>query len=86
MADNQVACGQALIGALLEACLSRGIEPLLDTRATPDRHAWETQVSGLVDRPWGAQRTKIPATTVVLASGGYEWNPRGCGPGTCPAR
>jgi succinate dehydrogenase/fumarate reductase flavoprotein subunit len=72
MADDQVACGQALIGALLEACLSRGIEPLLDTRAH-EIAMRQDQVSGLVvDR--GGRRSEIPSAAIVLASGGYEWN------------
>ena len=59
MADDQVACGQALIGALLEACLSRGIEPLLDTRAH-EIAMRKDQVSGLVvDR--GGRRREIPS-------------------------
>ena len=33
VADRRMACGQALIGALLLACLQRGIEPVLETRA-----------------------------------------------------
>ena len=74
VADGQVACGQALIGALLEACLSRGIEPLLDTRATQIAMRGD-QVSGLVSTVAG-HNDEIPATAVVLASGGYEWNPR----------
>ncbi len=72
MADNLVACGQALIGALLEACLSRGIEPLLDTRAH-EIAMHQDRVSGLVvDR--GGRHREIPSAAVVLASGGYEWN------------
>ena len=33
IADHRVACGQALIAALLDACLTRGIEPVLEARA-----------------------------------------------------
>ncbi len=74
VADHQVACGQALIGALLEACLSRGIEPMLETRAREIAMNGDT-VSGLVVEGSG-RRSEIPAAAVVLASGGYEWNPQ----------
>jgi 3-oxosteroid 1-dehydrogenase len=72
IADHRVACGQALIGAMLEACLSRGIEPLLETRAC-EIAMRDGQVSGLVVDNGGPRR-EIPAMAVVLASGGYEWN------------
>jgi 3-oxosteroid 1-dehydrogenase len=72
VADHRVACGQALIGALLEACLSRGIEPMLGTRGC-EIAMRGGQVSGLVV-DHGGQRTEVPAMAVVLASGGYEWN------------
>jgi 3-oxosteroid 1-dehydrogenase len=72
VADGQVACGQALIAALLEACLSRGIEPRLDTRARQIVMR-DGRVGGLVvdrdDRP-----SEVHAPAVVLATGGYEWN------------
>jgi succinate dehydrogenase/fumarate reductase flavoprotein subunit len=70
--ERQVACGQALIGSLLGGCLARGIEPLLETSAQQivmrDR-----RVSGLVVEQEGHPR-EIEAPTIVLASGGYEWN------------
>ena len=69
---GQVACGQALIGSLLEACLKRGIEPRLDTRAVEITMS-DGAVSGLVVDEDG-HRTAVPARAVVLASGGFEWN------------
>ncbi len=73
VAAHQVACGQALIGALLEACIARGIEPELDTRAC-EITMRGGEVSGLVvDR--GGRRSELPARAVVLGSGGFEWNP-----------
>ncbi len=72
VADRKLACGQALIGALLLACLQRGIEPVLETRAseiTMDGGA----VSGLVVES-GGRRSRLDTRAVVLASGGYEWN------------
>ena len=56
VADGQVACGQALVGALLEACLTAGIEPRLETRAVEiamDRGPAGDRVAGLVvERGW----------------------------------
>ncbi len=72
-ADHRVACGQALIGALLEACLSRGIEPRLETRACEIIQR-DGRVCGLVV-DGGDGRTDLLATSVVLATGGFEWNP-----------
>jgi 3-oxosteroid 1-dehydrogenase len=72
VADGQVACGQALIAALLEACLTRGIEPRLDTRARQIVMR-DGRVGGLVvDRE--EQSSEVQAPAVVLATGGYEWN------------
>ncbi|MGD0310953.1 MAG: FAD-dependent oxidoreductase [Acidimicrobiales bacterium] len=70
--QGRVACGQALIGSLLEACLRRGIEPRLDTRAS-EITMHKGAVSGLVVDQDG-RRTAVPARAVVLASGGFEWN------------
>ena len=72
VADGRVACGQALIAALLEACLTRGIEPTLDTRARQIVMR-DGRVGGLVvDRD--DRSTEVRAAAVVLATGGYEWN------------
>jgi succinate dehydrogenase/fumarate reductase flavoprotein subunit len=73
VADHRVACGQALVGALLEACLARGIEPMLETRAT-ELVMRGGRVAGLaVDRD--GRHHELPSSAVVLATGGYEWNP-----------
>jgi 3-oxosteroid 1-dehydrogenase len=87
VAAGQVACGQALIGALLEACLAVGIEPRLGTRATEitmGRGAQRDRVTGLVVEEDGHRR-ELPAAAVVLASGGYEWN-TALRSGSCPGR
>ena len=76
VAAGQVACGQALVGALLEACLAAGIEPQLETRAveiTMSGRGSDARVTGLVVEQ-EAGRAELPAVAVVLASGGYEWN------------
>jgi succinate dehydrogenase/fumarate reductase flavoprotein subunit len=73
MADHRVACGQALIAALLDACLARGIEPVLEARAYEVAMQGDRVAGLVVDH--GGRRTVVPAPSVVLASGGYEWNP-----------
>ena len=72
VADRRVACGQALVAALLHACLRRGIEPMVETRAQ-EITLEGRRVSGLVVDQ-GGRRFDLPATSVVLASGGFEWN------------
>ena len=73
MAAHRVACGQALIAALLDACLIRGIEPVLEARACELAMQGDRVTGLVVDH--GGRRTAVPAPSVVLASGGYEWNP-----------
>ncbi len=70
--QGQVACGQALIGALLEACLHRRIEPVLGARAS-ELVMDQGRVAGLVIEQDG-QRSTVAAHCVILATGGYEWN------------
>lgn len=74
--NRQVACGQALVAALLEACLTRGIEPVLETRAVELIVRGGT-VAGLVAERDG-HRVDVLAGAVILASGGYEWNATYC--------
>lgn len=82
-------CGGALVGPLLKACLDRGVEPVTASRAQ-DVVIDGGRVAGVViGRSDGA--TVVRATCgVVLATGGFEWNPelvRGFlrGPMTSPA-
>jgi 3-oxosteroid 1-dehydrogenase len=78
VAAGQVACGQALVGALLEACLAVGIVPRLEARGielTMETGPRGDRVAGLVVEE-GGHRTELAAGAVVLASGGYEWNAR----------
>ena len=74
VADRRVACGQALIGALLDACLQRGIEPRARDPGRGDRHGrtarWPDWWSSR--RPAHARRP--PARRSCWPSGGYEWN------------
>ncbi|MFZ0668055.1 MAG: FAD-dependent oxidoreductase [Acidimicrobiales bacterium] len=73
---GQVACGQALVAGLLAGCLARGIEPVLGSRAVEIVMS-DGKVSGLVIESDGS-RTHASTDAVVLASGGYEWNPELC--------
>jgi 3-oxosteroid 1-dehydrogenase len=78
IAAHQVACGQALIAGLLAGCLARGIEPELETSARELVTAGDAVAGLVVERGGdGAGRrggAVIPASAVVLASGGFEWN------------
>ncbi len=72
VADHRAACGRALVAALLEGCLSRGIQPMLETRAC-ELAMHDGRVAGLVVDADG-RRSVLGAGAVVLASGGFEWN------------
>jgi succinate dehydrogenase/fumarate reductase flavoprotein subunit len=72
-AAGLVACGQALVGALLEACLARGVAPHLGTRACELVQQGD-RVAGVVVE-LGGRRTALHASAVVLACGGFEWDP-----------
>jgi succinate dehydrogenase/fumarate reductase flavoprotein subunit len=72
---NERGCGQALVGRLLRACLDRGIEPRTSCAGreliVDDGGA---VVGVVVDTPDGP--VEVRATKgVILASGGFEWNP-----------
>ena len=88
-AEDLRGCGAALVGPLLKACLDRAVEPVTASRAhyiVID----DGRVAGVVvEQPGGA--VVVRATRgVVLATGGFEWDPelvRGFlrGPMTSPA-
>jgi len=73
MQQGLMGSGNALIGRLLKGCLDRGIEIVLETRAT--RLFSENGAVTGVDAEQGSDVTRINARAVVLASGGFEWNP-----------
>jgi 3-oxosteroid 1-dehydrogenase len=88
-AEDLRGCGAALVGPLLKACLDRGVEPVTASRAQ-DVVIDDGRVAGVVvEQPGGA--VVVRATRgVVLATGGFEWDPelvRGFlrGPMTSPA-
>ena len=65
--------GQALVGALLEACLTRGIEPILE--AEPRRLLLQDgHVTGVEYSHRGQTCRLTSRRGVILATGGFEWN------------
>lgn len=68
-------CGQALVGRLLRSCLDRSIEPRVRWAAEDLVLDDDGSVAGVVvDAPEGVRRIRA-AKGVVLACGGFEWNP-----------
>jgi len=66
--------GQALIGALLKGCLDRGVDLRTDARAVELVMDDRRVVGVVVETPAG--RTTVQARQgVVLATGGFEWDP-----------
>ena len=64
--------GLGLVGALLRACLDRGIEPVLGARARRLAVA-DNCVRGVeFDTPAGVRT--VAAGAVIVATGGFEWN------------
>jgi 3-oxosteroid 1-dehydrogenase len=66
--------GQALVGALLRACLDRGIEPVTDSRAI-ELIRQDGQVTGVRFAPAGPVDDVEARRGVVIATGGFEWEP-----------
>lgn len=72
-AHDERGMGLALIGRLLKACLDRGIVPVTGCRATELMMA-DGMVAGV--RFEGLQGAfAVEARSVILATGGFEWNP-----------
>ncbi len=71
---NERGCGQALAGRLLRACLDRGIEPRTSC-AGRELVIEDGAVVGVVaDTPDGPVEVRA-RKGVILATGGFEWNP-----------
>lgn len=66
--------GQALVGRLLKGLLDRGVEPLLQHRATRLLVEDGRVVGVIADTPEGSVRVRA-RRGVVLATGGFEWDP-----------
>ena len=67
--------GLGLVGALLQGCLERGIEPVTDVTAT--RLVIEDgRVTGVAFANDDGSETIVTARNgVIIATGGFEWNP-----------
>ncbi|WP_115788153.1 FAD-dependent oxidoreductase [Arthrobacter silvisoli] len=66
--------GGALVGSLLASALDRGVRivaPAPVTELGPTSDGWEVQLGGS-----SGEATPVRAAAVVIASGGFEWNPR----------
>jgi 3-oxosteroid 1-dehydrogenase len=74
--ERRVAGGQALVAGLLDGALARGIEPVLGARAV-ELIARDQRVDGVVLEIDG-RRVDAHSRSVVLASGGHEWNAELC--------
>ncbi len=73
-AEDLRGCGAALVGPLLKGCLDRGVEPVTASRAQ-DLVSDDGRVAGVVvDRPGGTVIVRA-RRGVVLATGGFEWDP-----------
>ena len=72
-ANDERGMGLALVGRLLRGCLDRGIEPRTGCRAT--RLVMKNgAIAGVrIEGPAGS--FEVSAPNVVLATGGFEWNP-----------
>jgi succinate dehydrogenase/fumarate reductase flavoprotein subunit len=73
-AEDLRGCGQALIGRLLKACLDRNIVPSTEHRATNLRLDADRVTGVAFDTPEGPVEVSV-ARGVILATGGFEWNP-----------
>jgi 3-oxosteroid 1-dehydrogenase len=71
---NERGCGQALVGRLLRACLDRGVEPQTSSAGT-ELIVDDGRVVGVRVASEEGEFEVRARSGVVLASGGFEWNP-----------
>jgi succinate dehydrogenase/fumarate reductase flavoprotein subunit len=64
--------GLGLTGALLKACLDRGVEPVLEARATRVLMDGDRVTGVRFTTPRGER--EVRAGAVIVATGGFEWN------------
>jgi succinate dehydrogenase/fumarate reductase flavoprotein subunit len=73
--DNDLrGCGNALVGPIIKALLDLGVEPVTDARAT-DFLIDDGRVTGVRFDIAGIEHVVHARQGVVLATGGFEWNP-----------
>ena len=73
--DNDLrGCGNALVGPIIKALLDLGVEPVTDARAT-DLLVEDGRVTGVRFDIDGIEHVVHARQGVVLATGGFEWNP-----------
>jgi 3-oxosteroid 1-dehydrogenase len=74
IASDLRGCGQALVGRLLKGCLDRGIEPQTGHRAMR-LLVEDGRVIGVEFEADGTTRQVHSRGGVVLATGGFDWDP-----------
>jgi 3-oxosteroid 1-dehydrogenase len=74
LAADERGFGQAMIARLLKACIDRGIEPVLEVR-TDRLFKKGGRVVGIEGERRGQPFTLTARRGVVIATGGFEWNP-----------
>lgn len=67
--------GTALVTGLLRGCLDRGVEVFLRARAVELTQAADGTVTGAVVERAGRRETWAARRGVVIATGGFEWDP-----------
>jgi len=74
--DDIRGSGQALVGALVKACLDRGVHFETSRRAA-EVHRHDGRVTGVRFESGGAGPESVEANrAVVIATGGFEWDPQ----------
>jgi 3-oxosteroid 1-dehydrogenase len=74
---NERGCGQALVGRLLRGCLDRGVEPHTGWAARELLTESGGVVGAAFDTADGPREVRA-RHGVILASGGFEWDPELC--------
>ncbi|WP_284139140.1 FAD-dependent oxidoreductase [Virgibacillus sp. LDC-1] len=74
MENNIATMGRSLVGALLKACLDRGIEIITETPAKELIQNDHGEIVGVRAEQHGKSIYFAARKGVVIASGGFEWN------------
>lgn len=73
IANNERGFGQAMVGRLLKACLTRGIEPIVRVE-TRELLRENGRICGIKGSRDGTEFELRVAQGVVIATGGFEWD------------